>query len=111
MQAVVDSGTTLIYLPNPVSNAINRIFATYDPTGGTWYADCNATAPSWDLIIGGQSFSIDPRDMIVENSDGVCLSGVQDAFNGFAILGDVFLKNVLAVFDVGNLEMRFAQKL
>ena len=109
----MDSGTTLVYLPNSVSTAINRLFGTqahYDPITEIWFVDCNATAPSWDLTIGGQIFSVNPADMIVEDIQGDCVSGVQDAFIEFAILGDVFLKNVLAVFDVGNVEMRFATR-
>ncbi|KAF2239660.1 acid protease [Viridothelium virens] len=113
IQAVIDSGTTLIYLPYPVTKAINSLFgsqANYDPTVDTWFVDCNATAPSWSLTIGGQNFNINPLDMIIQGLDGSCVSGVQDAFNGFSILGDVFLKTVLAVFDLGNAEMRFATR-
>ncbi|KAI9691085.1 MAG: hypothetical protein M1822_008705 [Bathelium mastoideum] len=113
VQAIVDSGTSLAYLPVPVSAAINGLFGSqgnYDPNSGTWFVDCNATAPSWSLVIGGQTFHIDPRDMIVEGPESNCVSGVQEAFSSFSILGDVFLKNVLAVFDVGNAEMRFAAR-
>ncbi|KAL9087498.1 MAG: hypothetical protein Q9165_006609 [Trypethelium subeluteriae] len=113
IQAVIDSGTSLTYLPYPITRAINSLFgsqANYDPTVDTWFVDCNATAPSWSLTIGGQTFNINPIDMIIPGLDDSCVSGVQDAFNGFSILGDVFLKNVLAVFDLGSAEMRFAAR-
>ena len=44
----------------------------------------------------------------------MCLSGVQDGGelgSGSFILGDVFLKNVLAVFDVGEVEMAFSSRV
>ena len=102
-----------MYLPAAVSNAINSLFgsqAYYDPATETWFVECNATAPTWGLTIGGQTFNINPTDMIVDTLNDECVSGVQDASEGFSILGDAFLKNVLAVFDVGNAEMRFAQR-
>ena len=40
----------------------------------------------------------------------ICLSGIQDDGGSFGILGDVFLKNVLAVYDIGASEMRFAAR-
>ena len=47
--------------------------------------------------------------MILPNGRGTCIPGVSDAgAAGFSILGDVFLENVLAIFDVGASEMRFA---
>ncbi len=36
------------------------------------------------------------------------VTGIQAAAGPPAILGDTFLKNVVAVFDVGASEMRFA---
>ena len=53
---------------------------------------------------------MDAEDLILHNEDGTCLSGVADAGLGSSILGDVFLRNVLAVFDVGAKEMRFAAR-
>ena len=48
------------------------------------------------MSVGGQFFYINSLDMMLET--------------GLAVLGDVFLKNVLAVFDVGAGEMRFAAR-
>lgn len=36
------------------------------------------------------------------------ITGIQSSGMSSAILGDVFLHNVVAVFDIGNEEMKFA---
>jgi hypothetical protein len=41
---------------------------------------------------------------------GICLNAAQKVGGGLAVLGEVFLKNVLAVFDVGAGGMRFAAR-
>lgn len=49
--------------------------------------------------------------MIFEYQAGQCITGVADTADfddELAVLGDVFLKNVLAVFDVGESTMCFA---
>ncbi len=43
---------------------------------------------------------------------GVCISGVQDGgVPGQYVLGSVFLNNVLAVFDVGEMVMEFNSRV
>ncbi len=114
VQLIVDSGTTLIYLPTGIANAINALFvppAVYDPNQGVYAVACSAKAPEFGVTIGKQTFYINGLDMILSSGNGTCLSGVNDAgTGGLSILGDVFLKNVLAVFDVGASEMRFAAR-
>ncbi len=112
VQVIVDSGTTLIYLPTGIANAVNALFvppAVYDLNQGAYVVDCSAKAPKFGVTIGKQTFYINGLDMILPSGNGTCISGVDDAgTGGLSILGDVFLKNVLAVFDVGASEMRFA---
>lgn len=120
---IVDSGTTLMYLPDEIADAVN--FA-YDPPAecdnyGNCFVECSAKAPSISVRINTTDFHINPKDMIVDNVDrsqvvtppgmkNPCSSGVGPAGNGMYVLGEVFLKNVLAVFDVGAGEMRFAAR-
>jgi hypothetical protein len=44
---------------------------------------------------------------LVDPGTGYCATAITSGGSGPYILGDVFLQNVLAVFDVGNAEMRF----
>lgn len=107
-QFIVDSGTTRNCLPADDADAFNSLFnppAQFDEQQQTYYVDCSAVAPSLVYSIGGQAFSVHPFDLILSTGAGTCFSGVSRCGASF-ILGDVFLRNVLAVFDWGNSEMR-----
>ncbi|KJX97658.1 hypothetical protein TI39_contig475g00016 [Zymoseptoria brevis] len=115
---IVDSGTTLIYAPNTVAVAVAAAFspaAYYDPDYDIHRVDCGAKAPVFGVSIGGKVFFVNPLDLIVnlgqdENGVGFCVMGVQGSGEGLSILGGVFMKNVLSVFDVGSQEMRFSAR-
>lgn len=111
-QYIIDSGTTLNYLPTNTARAINSLFSPKaTQTGGVWTVACNARAPQFGVKIGGQTFMLNPVDMIFKDeTTGLCVSAVQDggAAPGPFVLGDQFLNNVVAVFDVGAAQMRFA---
>ncbi|KAE8451025.1 hypothetical protein EG329_004697 [Mollisiaceae sp. DMI_Dod_QoI] len=112
-QYIVDSGTTLLYLPSTEAAAINALFVppAYND-GGQYMVQCNAIPPSIGVKVNGTVLSVNPRDLIVKmNERGTsCASGVQDGGTGPFVLGDVFLVNVLAVFDLGSYEMKFATR-
>ncbi|MCJ1374978.1 hypothetical protein MMC20_006211 [Loxospora ochrophaea] len=113
IETIVDSGTTLIYAPTIVADEINSLFdppAVYSDYYGAYSVDCSAKVPRFGVKINGTVFHINAEDMILDAGDGTCITGVDDGGTGLFILGDVFLKNVLAVFDVGASEMRFAAR-
>lgn len=112
---IVDSGTTLLYLPTALYEDIAALYdppAVYIEDEGASFAPCNATVPEVGVQIGGTVFWISEADLlmqdIVDPDTGYCLLGPQDGTTGPYILGDTFLNNVVAVFDVGASEMRFA---
>lgn len=118
-QAFVDSGNYISYLPPAVVDPINALFsppATFDSDLGLYVVDCSANAPIFGLSLGDQTFYHDGSDLIYQTSEGVCVSSL--ASSSEVSLGDVtlniigvpFLKNVVAVFDFGKNEMRFAKK-
>lgn len=81
--------------------------------------DCDATAPELGIQINGTVLEINALDMILiagedEEGNDVCISGIDDggtlASGGPFILGDTFLKNVVAVFDVGAVQLSFAPR-
>lgn len=110
---IIDSGTTLIYAPSDVADAVNALFeppAQKMMLGGLYKVPCNARPPKFGVYISGKIFNINPQDLIMQgNGLDLCTTGVQ-AMHGMSVLGDVFLRNVLAVFDVGAGEMRFAAR-
>ncbi|KAJ5753155.1 aspartic peptidase domain-containing protein [Penicillium odoratum] len=111
--AIVDSGSSVSYLPSAIATALARSFSpAATSSGGTYEVPCNATAPKVAFDIGGVNFTISPADLIMQSvydSDtGLCAIGFQDAANDPPyILGGTFMNNVLTTFDLGALEMRF----
>lgn len=73
---------------------------------------CSAKAPELRIEIGGQTFFINGKDMLQDLGlrNGVWVSAGADAGEIVYILGSMFLKNVLAIFDVGGNAIRFAAR-
>ena len=111
--AIVDSGSSLMQVPTVVAEGVNAAF--YPPAvrygnGFEFKVPCTALAPTLEVKIGTETFSIDPKDMIFHANKAAadeCISGVSDGGPGKFILGDAFLKNVVAVFDIGGQQMQF----
>lgn len=110
---IVDSGTSLCYVPNDVAAEVADSFnppATYDTGVDSYFVDCNATAPVFGVCIEEKIFYINAEDMIVHIDENVCVPGVQPNLGGLNILGLSFMKNVLVVFDIGAEQLRFAAR-
>lgn len=116
-QALVDVGNPLNYIPATQAAAINQAFrppAVFDTNTSTYAVACNATPPVVGFKIGNQTFLHNRLDMVVNNGDGTCTSAVAAVYatDGVElnVLGAAFLTSVVAVFDMGNNEMRFAAR-
>ncbi|KAH8169438.1 eukaryotic aspartyl protease domain-containing protein [Sarocladium implicatum] len=117
-QAVIDSGNPQNMVPMVAAQSINSMFdppATFDEDSEVFLVDCDAKAPLFGVTINGHTFWHQPEDMISQDHDtGACYSSVAGSSEGFGFeanfLGDAFLKNVIAVFDFGKTEMRFASR-
>jgi hypothetical protein len=116
---IVDSGTTLNYVPNAVASKINAAYspkATYSSSDGAYVVSCTAKPPAVSVNIAGTLFPINPLDMILDagtddSGATVCITGWDEGGTGsenIYILGDVFQKNVVTLFDVGAGTMQFA---
>ncbi|EGS23379.1 aspartic-type endopeptidase-like protein [Thermochaetoides thermophila DSM 1495] len=111
---IVDSGTTLNYLPPSLADAINAAFtppAVYMWMYGAYFTSCDAIAPQVAVVLDGEKFYINPVDLIyrtmVDPLTGLCMTAIASGGSGPYILGDVFMQNALVVFDVGEAKMRF----
>lgn len=116
---IVDSGTTLNYFPTEDADEFNSLFyppAEYSMDFGAYIVPCDAIPPELGITIGGETFYHNPADLIFDAGVGnnICFSSVNDGGQlgqgNIYILGDPFLKNVLAVFDIGNSEMSFSSR-
>ena len=114
VQVIIDTATANIYLPSGTADAVNALFSPpplYKSNDNNYYVECNATPPRFGVKIGFETFYINPIDMIIPIADNVCISGVAAIYEGgSSVLGYTFLKNVLAVYDVGAQMMRFAAR-
>ncbi|CAD0096013.1 unnamed protein product [Aureobasidium mustum] len=110
---IVDSGTTLIYAPTDVAAALAAAFdppSTISSTYGLYTVACNATVPRFGVAVSSKIFYINPLDLIIDTGLGFCVLGVQSNNGGYTIIGDVFMRNVLTVFDVGAAQVRFSAR-
>ncbi|KAL2127460.1 hypothetical protein VTI74DRAFT_10695 [Chaetomium olivicolor] len=111
---IVDSGTTLNYLPEQLADAINASFdppAVYMWMYGAYFTSCDAIVPDVAVVMDGTKFYINPVDLIyrtlVDPLTGLCMTSIASGGSGPYILGDAFMQNALVVFDVGQAKMRF----
>ncbi|KAL4940210.1 hypothetical protein BDV06DRAFT_24492 [Aspergillus oleicola] len=129
-QTIVDSGAPMNYVPRSVADAYNSQF----DTPGQWadslqayVVDCDDNAPDFSVHLGGATFSLNTVDLMIHTGQEIggqelCYStitrGLEMAVDEtdltdtteLYILGASFLKDVVAVFDFGNSEMRFAER-
>lgn len=119
---IVDSGTTLMYLPDRIVTYIASLFsprATFNAQSGLYTVPCTAAAPRVGVNIGGRTFYISTDDLMNRGvgavsgpgtgaGSGICALGIQPAMGGASVLGDTWLKNVLVVFDLGANQVRIA---
>ncbi|KAI9309079.1 rhizopuspepsin 4 precursor [Cunninghamella echinulata] len=107
---IADTGTTLLLLTDSVAKQVGDAYGATDNGDGTYSISCDAsTLSDLSLTIGGTDFVIPAADLIYDNEGGKCIAGFGSAGMEFAILGDVFLKNVYTVFDQGNTQLQFAK--
>ncbi|KAK4245087.1 aspartic peptidase domain-containing protein [Corynascus novoguineensis] len=111
---IVDSGTTLNYLPSGLADSINAAFnppAVYLWSYGAYFTSCDAIVPQVAVVLDGIKFYISPVDLLyrtlIDPLTGLCMTAIADGGSGPYILGDAFMQNVLVVFDVGQAQMQF----
>jgi hypothetical protein len=117
--AILDTGTTLMLVPENDALAIHKSIPGAKQTGkGTFTVPCT-TNSSVALTFGQQSFNIDPRDITflpldANNLAGDCASGITSGDIGGPnqwLVGDVFLKNAYFSTNVGKNSIQLAKLL
>ncbi|XP_068143631.1 lysosomal aspartic protease-like [Drosophila tropicalis] len=114
-QAIADTGTPLIVVPQAAYADINDQIGAVDNGDGSAFVDCDqqSSLPDVNFSIGGTTFTLTPSDYIVEVTDDddnvYCMSSFTYlAGYDFWILGDVFIGKFYTVFDKGNSQIGFA---
>lgn len=102
LEMVLDSGSSLLYLPDPITTYIASLFtppARYTPFSNTYIVAHDALAPRIGVIIAGTTFFISEDDLLNRGSgavgglgigaqEGECAVTIQGAGEGAIVLGD-----------------------
>jgi aspergillopepsin I len=115
--AIIDTGTTLVLVEDEILPPIYEpLGGFFDNTTGLWLFPANfsqADIPEVILPVGKYNLTIDPADIVFDTVDipGFVIGGIQSNDGiGITILGDVWLRNAYAIFDLGTgsgLDSRF----
>ncbi|KAK4135773.1 acid protease [Trichocladium antarcticum] len=118
--AIADTGTTLLLLG---ADVVELYYATGVPgarhntsIGGIWTYPCAGPAlPDFEIgMANGWVATVPGRFMnysVMPDDPATCMGGLQTfGLADFGIFGDIFLKAVYAVFDVGGARIGFADK-
>lgn len=120
LAVLLDSGTSLTYLPDMVTqNIFDQVGAEYDANIGAAYVDCSLASNTSTLkfTFGTPVISIAMSELVLDTgeqlqfTDGsaACLFGVAPAGSSTATLGDSFLRSAYVVYDLANDEISLAQ--
>ncbi|KAH8821183.1 aspartic peptidase domain-containing protein [Xylogone sp. PMI_703] len=113
--AYIDTGTSYIFAPPEDAIAFHAVVpGSQSSDNVTFLVPCKTTTPA-TVTFGGVSYDIDPIDWVGFKSKdpSMCTSNIYGhsvVADGGWLLGDTFLKNVYAVFDVDENRIGFAQK-
>lgn len=122
---LLDSGATLTYLPDDITQDIyNTVQAVYQTDVGAAYAPCSLadSTSTVEYTFSGATISVPYNELFLSAgtnnfgepitfSDGTeaCLFGIAPANGGMAVLGDTFLRSAYVVYDLSNNEISLAQ--
>ncbi|RMD41014.1 hypothetical protein DV735_g4117, partial [Chaetothyriales sp. CBS 134920] len=119
-KAIADTGTTLILASTDFCEAVYKNIpgAKLDNEVGGYTFPANTPASSLPVVtvsVGDTQFTINKEHLsfaATDDTGSTLYGGIQDRGTSldFDILGDVFLKNVYAVFDVGNTRFGAVQR-
>ena len=104
-QAVADTGTSLMVIPTAdMKNLASKIGAKSSFLNPNAYTiDCSKIHSLENIVftIGVNNYSLTPNQYIIQESN-MCLLGLSGMDINFVIIGDIFLRHYLSVFDQGN---------
>ena len=122
---LLDSGSSLTYLPNDLTAEIYKALdVTYEGTGQDAVCDCRLadTDITVDFTFSSPKISVPMSELAINPgpqedgstatfSDGtpLCIFGIAPADGTPPVLGDTFIRSAYLVYDMGNNEISIAQ--
>ncbi|KAJ1919043.1 aspartic proteinase precursor [Mycoemilia scoparia] len=112
--AAIDTGSSLLVLPQTLADLINRNIGAKKNWSGQYTVDCDKIPglPELSLKLGDNTFTLSAEDYIL-NVQGQCISGfmgmdIPPPMGPLWIIGDVFLRKFYTVYDLENDRVGFA---
>ncbi|KAK2598543.1 hypothetical protein N8I77_011948 [Diaporthe amygdali] len=130
IEAVLDSGTTLSYLPNDIAEQIwTEVGATYTPDVGLALLPCRMQNSQGHFSFGfagsdGPRINVSMDELVLDlvtagppptfvsgpfEGEDACEFGIQNSSKTPFLLGDTFLRSAYVVYDLVNNEIGMAQ--
>ncbi|OBA21310.1 acid protease [Metschnikowia bicuspidata var. bicuspidata NRRL YB-4993] len=108
----IDSGTSLGLVGQELMDELDIIFdATVVEMDGTSYRVISCTQPDDQYVVfnfGANEILISYADLVLKNDDDSCILGLA-YFEGYQVLGDVFMKHAYVYFDLTDQTIALAQ--
>lgn len=114
--SIVDTGTTLVYLPDSVVDSYYKTVsgAKFDSSQGGYTFACSTKLPDLGIVLGGKATTIPGVHInYAPVGQSRCFGGIQSNSGlGLSILGDIFLKSKFVVHDIsgGTPRLGFAEQ-
>lgn len=115
---LLDSGSTLTYLPNSLAEGIYKdLPIVYDSSSGAGYVPCSLmndninityTFSSPAITVSISELVIDAGNLYFGDGTRACIFGIAPAGRSLAVLGDTFLRSAYVVYDLANNEISLA---
>ncbi|KAF2478926.1 aspartic peptidase domain-containing protein [Neohortaea acidophila] len=110
--AILDSGSSLMYLPDQVAQKIfDQVGAQYNSRTGAAVVDCNVanSDDTIDFTFSSPTISVALSEIILEVGQNQCILGIGLAGDSTPVLGDTFLRSAYVVYDISSNEISIAQ--
>ncbi|KAG9828276.1 candidapepsin-4 precursor, partial [Aureobasidium melanogenum] len=114
--ALLDSGSSLMYLPNNVAEEIYRMTgAKYSQEYGAAFIDCNMryNDTTIDFTFSSPTIRVSMSELVLvmgyQGRTPLCILGIAPADGTTPVLGDTFLRSAYVVYDITNNEISLAQ--
>ncbi|EEH10310.1 aspartic proteinase [Histoplasma capsulatum G186AR] len=117
-----DTGTTMVLLPEPIVHdyyskipGSTKAYSQLNPFLNGWIFPCNATIPSFSLIVENDyRATIPPEHIIlqpfyVSGGSPMCFGSIQVAIHEI-VFGDIIFKSQYVVFDTAGPRVGFARQ-
>ncbi len=108
---VLDTGSTLSFLPNRIVSAIAASVGVQQGSDGSIIVDCDLgdLGGSVDFTFGDLTIAIPLNDFIWDGGDGQCAIGALPASSTTALLGDTFMRSAYFLFDQEHQDIYLAR--